>query len=106
MALIVTKKQHEVNMKVKKPEEDIKILTQNLEQDARNGNIEHALQLLNQNKLLIKNLYNNQSKIIEYFYLPYSVAYEEKKFDFCLQYQITLNELTGLDSALFNSEDY
>lgn len=105
MALVVTKK-YEVNMKAKKSKVDIKTLAQNLEQDARNGNIEHALDLLNQNKVLIKNLHGDQSKIIEYFYLPYSVAYEESKFDFCSQYQKTLNELSGLDSALFNTEDY
>lgn len=93
-------------MKAKKSKINIEALAQSLEQDARDGDIEHALQLLNQNKTLIENLHDDQSKIIKYFYLPYSVAYEESKFDFCSQYQTALNELTGLDSALFNAEDY
>lgn len=79
-------------------------LVKNLKTFAKQSDINHTIQLLNQNKVIITQLKDNYPAIIEHFYPPYSIAYKQKNFEFCYEYGMTLDQLTGVSGILFMDE--
>ncbi len=79
-------------------------LVENLKIYANESDIEHAIQLLKENTEIITQLKDDYSTIIEHFYPPYSIAYKQRDFEFCYEYGITLDKLTGVSGILFMDE--
>ena len=75
-----------------------------LKEYAEGHKIDEAKALLNKHKHDIQKLSENHSAIIECFYPPYTVAYENGDLDFCREYQNAIDQLTGVDSIFFVDE--
>jgi hypothetical protein len=78
---------------------------------AKKGDYKAAEKYLEQNAALLKEIFDKEGKdgVIKNFYAPYAVAYDNPDRDFCLNYQIKIDEILqmkGQDSALFTDENY
>ena len=71
---------------------------------AKASNIDATIKLLSDHKQEIKELRENHSKIIEFFYSPYAIAYDKGDIEFCSKYENVIDQLTGVESALFLDE--
>ena len=87
----ISVKTHEQNSDTTSVSPNLSELAKSLKDYASESNIDSAIELLNKNQDIIKQLKDNYLTIIEYFYPPYSIAYDQEDFNFCSHYMLYLD---------------